>query len=135
MSDPVETDLQLHFSTEFVDLRGGGFHLALRGGGTLEEGLVARTLVRMPLIAVAAPAYLRAHGTPKAARDLRHHRCLLGFARGVLPERRSRPWRPHRRGARTSCVPLHGFPATAPLHERTTAEAPERHVRIFDRPS
>ncbi|HLV66220.1 MAG TPA: LysR family transcriptional regulator [Polyangiaceae bacterium] len=79
-------DLQLHFSTEFVDLRGGGFHLALRAGGALEPGLVARTLVRVPILAVAAPEYLRAHGTPKSARDLRHHRCLLGFTRGVVPE-------------------------------------------------
>lgn len=81
-----EVQLQVHFASHYVDLRSGGYHLALRAGTNLEAGLVGRTLLRMPLLAVASPDYLALHGTPKSGRDLRHHRCLLGFARGELPE-------------------------------------------------
>ncbi len=78
--------LQIHFSTKHVDLQRDGYDVALRATSHFEPGLVARTLVRFEFIAVAAPAYLAAHGTPASLRELRHHRCLMGFARGELPE-------------------------------------------------
>lgn len=78
--------LELHFSTRHVDLHRDGFDIAIRAATELEPGLVARTLVRAPLIAVASPAYLEARGTPRRASDLRRHRCLLGFARGEIPQ-------------------------------------------------
>ncbi len=77
---------QAHFSTRIVDLHRDGYDVALRATSHFEPDLVARTLVRFHFIAVAAPAYLAAHGTPTSVRDLRHHRCLMGFARGELPE-------------------------------------------------
>lgn len=78
--------LHVHSTTQHVDLQRGGYDVALRAGTALEPGLVARTLARMPMLAVASPAYLEAHGTPRTRRDLRHHRCLMGFARGELPQ-------------------------------------------------
>jgi DNA-binding transcriptional LysR family regulator len=81
-----EVRLHVHSTTQYVDLQRGGYDVALRAGTTLEPGLVARTLARMSLLAVAAPAYLEAHGTPRTRRDLRRHRCLMGFARGELPQ-------------------------------------------------
>ncbi len=72
-------------STRHVDLRREGYDLALRAGSISEPGLVARTLVRDALIAVASPAYLQAHGTPRSARALRQHRCLTLFERGEVP--------------------------------------------------
>jgi DNA-binding transcriptional LysR family regulator len=81
-----EVRLQTHFSTKVVDLQRDGYDVALRGGSRFEPGLVARTLVNFHFVAVAAPAYLAAHGTPTGVRDLRRHRCLMGFARGELPE-------------------------------------------------
>jgi DNA-binding transcriptional LysR family regulator len=77
---------QAHFSTRIVDLQRDGYDVALRATSHFEPGLVARTLVRFQFIAVAAPSYLRAHGTPTSVRELRQHRCLMGFARGELPE-------------------------------------------------
>jgi DNA-binding transcriptional LysR family regulator len=47
---------------------------------------MARTVARTFEVAVAAPAYLAAQGTPRNARDLRAHRCLLGFTRDGLPQ-------------------------------------------------
>ncbi len=77
--------LQVDFSTHHVDLLRGGYDVAIRSSTDLPPGLVARTLARQKLVAVAAPAYLRAHGTPRTRADLRDHRCLMGFAHGSLP--------------------------------------------------
>lgn len=81
-----EVRVQLHVSTAHVDLKRDGYDVAIRASSALEPGLVARTLRRDPIVAVASPAYLEAHGTPKTVRDLKHHRCVMGFARGELPE-------------------------------------------------
>jgi DNA-binding transcriptional LysR family regulator len=81
-----EVRLHIHSTTQHVDLQRGGYDVALRASSALEPGLVARTLAREPMLAVASPAYLEAHGTPRTRRDLRHHRCLMGFARGELPQ-------------------------------------------------
>jgi DNA-binding transcriptional LysR family regulator len=78
--------LQVHVSTQLVDLQAGHSDVALRASSELPPGLIARTLTRDPIIAVAAPAYLAKSGVPKSRHDLRGHRCLLGFARGEAPQ-------------------------------------------------
>jgi DNA-binding transcriptional LysR family regulator len=79
-------ELQIDLSTRLVDLRRDGYDVALRATTQLEPGLIARVLSRSEVIAVAAPAYLAAFGTPRSARELRQHRCLPSFARGELPQ-------------------------------------------------
>lgn len=81
-----EVRLQIHFSSQIVDLQRGGYDVAIRATAQLAPGLVARTLARSPTVAVASPAYLATHGTPRSVRDLRAHRCLLGFAGGEVPQ-------------------------------------------------
>lgn len=81
-----ELRMHIHTSSQHVDILHGGYDVALRASSQIQPGLVARTLVRDPMIAVAAPAYLAGNGTPQTQRDLRTHRCLLGFARGELPQ-------------------------------------------------
>jgi len=81
-----EVRMHIHFTTRHADLMRDGYDVAIRATAELEPGLTARTLARMPLLAVAAPAYLAAHGTPRTRRDLRTHRCLMGFARGETPQ-------------------------------------------------
>jgi DNA-binding transcriptional LysR family regulator len=81
-----EVRFQAHFSTRVVDLHRDGYDVAMRATSHFEPGLVARTLMRFEFIGVAAPAYLAAHGMPASVRELRRHRCLMGFARGELPE-------------------------------------------------
>lgn len=78
--------VHVHTSNQHVDILHGGYDVALRASSQIQPGLIARTLFRDPMIAVAAPAYLADRGTPRTQRDLRTHRCLLGFARGELPE-------------------------------------------------
>lgn len=79
--------LHLHHSNRHVDLVRDGYDLAVRAGRDLEPGLVTRTLLREPRIAVASPAYLEAQGPLRTRRDLRRHRCLVGFDRDGLPQR------------------------------------------------
>jgi len=80
--------VQIHVdaSARYVDLLREGYDVALRAGTELEPGLVARTIARTSAVAVAAPSYLATHGTPTKARDLRSHKCLVGFMRGGLPQ-------------------------------------------------
>ena len=81
-----EVQIHVDASARYVDLLREGYDVALRAGTELEPGLVARTVARTSAVAVAAPAYLAAHGSPRKARDLRAHRCLLGFMRSGLPQ-------------------------------------------------
>jgi DNA-binding transcriptional LysR family regulator len=78
--------MQVHFSSRHVDLRRDGYDVALRAAAAIEPGLVARTLGRTKAIAVASPAYLAERGIPRRRKDLASHRCLMGFARGELPQ-------------------------------------------------
>jgi DNA-binding transcriptional LysR family regulator len=81
-----EVRLQVHFSTQVVDLKRDGYDVALRAGIQLQPGLIARTLRRDPVHAVASPEYIAKRGMPRSAKELRNHVCLLGFARGELPD-------------------------------------------------
>jgi DNA-binding transcriptional LysR family regulator len=78
--------LHVLFSSRMVDLQREAYDVALRATGHLEPGLVARTIARTSLIAVASPRYLADHGEPRKLSDLDRHRCLMGFARGELPQ-------------------------------------------------
>jgi len=78
--------LQVDVSTKFVDLLRDGYDVALRTTYQVHPGLVARTVERNKFIAVAAPAYLAAHGTPRSVKELRRHSCLTSFARGELSQ-------------------------------------------------
>lgn len=78
--------VQVDFSTRIVDLLRDGYDVALRASAEVQPGLLARTLARDRLIAVASPAYLAEMGTPRTVKELRKHRCLTSFARGELPQ-------------------------------------------------
>jgi DNA-binding transcriptional LysR family regulator len=81
-----QVQVQVDASSRYVDLVRDGYDVALRAGTELEPGLVARTIARTSAIAVASPEYLETHGNPRNVRDLRGHRCLVGFMRGGLPQ-------------------------------------------------
>jgi DNA-binding transcriptional LysR family regulator len=81
-----EVRLQVHLSAQIVDLARGDHDVAIRASGQMQPGLVARVLSRDPVIAVASPAYLAVHGTPRGSADLRQHRCLMGFGGRDVPE-------------------------------------------------
>lgn len=72
-------DLQLHVSDRFVDLVRDGFDIAVRShfAPLPDSGLVAREASREALRLAAAPAYLDAHGVPRAPDDLAAHHGLM----------------------------------------------------------
>jgi DNA-binding transcriptional LysR family regulator len=71
-----EIQFDVSLSDRFVDLVEEGFDLAVRIGGPGGERLVARRLGDTRLVCCAAPAYLKAHGTPRTPEDLARHACL-----------------------------------------------------------
>jgi DNA-binding transcriptional LysR family regulator len=81
-------DVRVHveLSTRVVDLVRDGYDVALRATYDIQPGLVARTISRNIVIAVASPQYLEENGTPRTLKDLRSHRCLTGFSRGEVPQ-------------------------------------------------
>ncbi|MDQ0391992.1 LysR family transcriptional regulator [Labrys monachus] len=69
--------LDIAVDDEVVDIVGGGFDAAIRIGEVIERDLIALRLgPDLRQVAVAAPAYLAAHGRPEHPRDLVHHRCV-----------------------------------------------------------
>lgn len=71
----LQIDLQLQ--DRFVDLVEEGIDVAIRVGRLTDSSLIARRLCRTRRLAVATPAYLKKHGTPKVPQDLVSHNCIL----------------------------------------------------------
>lgn len=71
--------LALHVSDRFVDLVQEGFDIAVRSHRSPlpSSDLVQRRLRVQPIVLVAAPSYLAAHGAPGRAEDLADHDGLL----------------------------------------------------------
>jgi DNA-binding transcriptional LysR family regulator len=59
------------------DLVAEGTDVAVRFGEVGPPGLIARKLLETSIVAVAAPSYLKEHGTPRKPVDLLRHECLM----------------------------------------------------------
>ncbi len=71
-------EIELHLSDSFVDLVANEFDLAIRIGVLPENEYIARLLVPITPLIVAAPSYLAEHGEPATLDHLAQHR-LIGF--------------------------------------------------------
>jgi DNA-binding transcriptional LysR family regulator len=78
--------LEVHQSAAFVDMRTGAYDVVIRASADPGSGLTGRVIARDRVLAVASAAYLKAHGTPSSVEALSAHRCLVGYARGELPD-------------------------------------------------
>ena len=75
----------LNLSDRLVDLVNENIDCAIRIGELTDSSLVSVRLGEMRRMVVASPAYLVAHGVPRAPEDLATHNCLaLGQQRGWL---------------------------------------------------
>jgi DNA-binding transcriptional LysR family regulator len=72
-----QVQLDLSFEDRYVDLIAQGVDVAIRMGKLADSSLGARYLGANPWVMVAAPGYLKKHGTPKRAQDLSAHVALI----------------------------------------------------------
>lgn len=70
----IELDIQL--SNRNVDFFSEGYDLVVRSRTPPDSGLIARKLEDADLVIVAAPRYLRKHGTPRTLEALAGHECI-----------------------------------------------------------
>jgi DNA-binding transcriptional LysR family regulator len=82
-------DITLEFcvTDRSVNLIEEGVDLAIHNGELKDSTLIAQRIATTPVITVATPAYLAAHGEPLTPSDLDRHRCII-FA----PQGAPRPW-------------------------------------------
>lgn len=69
--------VDLTMSDSFTDLAEQGIDLAIRVGEITDPSLIARRIGIVRRVTVATPAYLKAHGRPRAPEDLAGHSCIV----------------------------------------------------------
>lgn len=74
--------LELHMSDRFAHLDREGLDLAVRIGPQRDERAVYKLLGHLPVVYVASPAYIAAHGEPRSLLDLAGHK----FVNHKFPE-------------------------------------------------
>ena len=77
MREHPSLTVDLSFDDRYVNMVEQGIDLAVRMGRLADSTLGSRYLGRNPWLMVAAPAYLKARGTPKAPQELSQHACLI----------------------------------------------------------
>lgn len=80
-----EVSFDLDFNDRLVDLVEEGFDLGIRIARLEDSSLIARRLAETELVVCASPAYLEAHGRPRAPEELTAHRCLV-YSNASSPE-------------------------------------------------
>ncbi len=69
-------ELTLSLNDRLVDLIGDGIDVAIRIATLTDSSLIGVKLADNKRVVVAAPAYLKRHGTPKTLEQLADHNCL-----------------------------------------------------------
>lgn len=72
-----KVSLDMHLSDQHVAIVEEGIDIAVRFGALKDSSLVARKLMDMRMVVVAAPDYLARHGRPSDAYGLATHNCLI----------------------------------------------------------
>ena len=87
LDDFPEVELEVFSTTRHVDLIAEGVDVAMRIGPITDQNLIAKRIRTDRLVALATPAYLAHHGTPKRLNDLAKHNCIVGFAGDWAPSK------------------------------------------------
>jgi DNA-binding transcriptional LysR family regulator len=72
-----EVTVSLNLSDRLVDLVAEGYDCAVRVGDLPDSTLISTRLADNRRLVVAAPSYLRRHGTPRTPHDVLQHDCLV----------------------------------------------------------
>lgn len=89
--------VEVSLSERIVDLVEEGFDMALRIASRVDGSMVARPVMRAPLVACASPAYISKHGAPRMPQDLERHNCLVFMRSPIGPN-----WIFHKSGKRVA---------------------------------
>jgi DNA-binding transcriptional LysR family regulator len=81
-----DISINMRLSDRVVDLVEEGVDVAIRMGDLADSSLIARKLCTSPIVTVASPAYLKAHGIPEHPRDLKEHNYLSYTEAGTRAE-------------------------------------------------
>ena len=71
-----EVDLRLSFVDRIADMIEEGIDVAVRIAQLADSSLIAARVGAVRLVTCAAPAYLKANGTPRTPADLVQHHCI-----------------------------------------------------------
>ena len=77
MARNPQVQVDLSFEDRYTDLIAQGIDVAVRMGKLSDSTLGARFLGMNPWVLVAAPKYIKKHGTPKRPQDLSGHNALI----------------------------------------------------------
>jgi DNA-binding transcriptional LysR family regulator len=82
LAEHRELTVNLNLSDRVVDVIGEGVDVAIRIANLADSNLVRVKLADNQRVVVAAPAYLKRHGTPQTLADLSKHNCLAISSEG-----------------------------------------------------
>lgn len=69
--------VELVVTDHLVNLVEEGVDLGIHNGELSDSSLIARKIAQTPIVTVATPAYLAAHGEPRTPDDLERHACVI----------------------------------------------------------
>lgn len=98
----ADLKVELTLSDRFVDPLEEGVDVTIRIGELQDSSLIARRLSATPMLLVAAPDYIAAHGEPQLPRDIAGHRALI-YGHSTTAQR----WKLAQDGAALA-VPING---------------------------
>jgi DNA-binding transcriptional LysR family regulator len=78
-----EIDIELSITDRLVDLIEEQADIAVRSGHIPEGPFVQRKIADLRRVICAAPSYLKRHGTPRVAADLKDHDCIVVAGPGL----------------------------------------------------
>lgn len=82
LAEHRELTVNLNLNDRVVDVIGEGVDVAIRIASLLDSSLVGVKLADNQRVVVAAPSYLKRHGTPQTLADLARHNCLAISSEG-----------------------------------------------------
>lgn len=82
LAEHRDVTVNLNLSDRVVDVVGEGVDVAIRIASLSDSNLVGVKLADNQRVVVAAPAYLKRHGTPQDLADLARHNCLAISSQG-----------------------------------------------------
>jgi len=69
--------IELDFNSRMINFVEDNIDFAIRHGRLSDSGLIARKLLKRPMMAVASSRYLQQYGIPETPQDLKHHSCII----------------------------------------------------------